>query len=63
MSMEATKSQAKVAKLHAELGKDTFDSWRTEHSSEVLTPYQAAAVNRASQENMDSYYSENPSNA
>ena len=58
--MEAEKSQAKVAKLHAEFGQEKFSQWRDEHASEVLLPHQAEAISLASQQNMDSYYANHP---
>ena len=58
--MEAEKSQAKVAKLHAEFGAERFAAWRDEHASQVLLPHQVEAIARASQQNMDSYYANHP---
>lgn len=40
MNSEVAKSEQKLAKLHAELGKDKVDAWQREHAAEVLTPEQ-----------------------
>ena len=48
MSLEVEKSHKKIDKLHAELGEQTFASWRNEHAREVLLPQQIEAVNLAS---------------
>ena len=47
MNGEVDKSHAKMSKLHQELGSETFDAWRNEHASEILTEQQRQAVERA----------------
>ncbi|XP_076460180.1 uncharacterized protein LOC143293149 [Babylonia areolata] len=44
MNQEVAKSEAKMNKLHAELGADRLTQWRQEHSAEVLTPQQSQLV-------------------
>ncbi|XP_070570491.1 uncharacterized protein [Ptychodera flava] len=36
MNKEVTKSEAKLTKLHNELGADNFLAWRKEHAAEAL---------------------------
>lgn len=40
MNSETVKSEQKLAKLHAELGKEKVAAWQAEHAAEVLTPEQ-----------------------
>lgn len=40
MNTEVTKSEQKLAKLHAELGKANVAAWQAEHAAEVLTAEQ-----------------------
>ncbi|XP_062614033.1 uncharacterized protein LOC134275759 [Saccostrea cucullata] len=40
MNLEVNKSEQKLAKLHAELGKEKVAAWQAEHAAEVLTPEQ-----------------------
>ena len=47
MSVEVKKSQEKMSKLHAELGTTIFQEWRREQGSEVLSPEQQMALERA----------------
>ncbi|KAK7111975.1 uncharacterized protein [Littorina saxatilis] len=44
MNQEVEKSQAKLGKLHSELGAERMAAWRQEHSAEVLTPQQCRLV-------------------
>ena len=47
MDGEVKKSHDKMSKLHDELGAETFESWRHEHSKEILTTEQHRAVEEA----------------
>lgn len=40
MNTEVAKSEQKLAKLHAELGKANVAAWQAEHAAEVLTAEQ-----------------------
>lgn len=44
MTQEVARSEAKMHKLQAELGKERMSTWRQEHSAEVLTHQQAHHV-------------------
>ena len=44
MNLEVEKSEAKLSKLHGELGAERMAAWRQEHSAEVLSRQQAQLV-------------------
>ena len=44
MNLEVEKSEAKLSKLHGELGAERMAAWRQEHSAEVLTRQQGQLV-------------------
>lgn len=44
MNQEVEKSEAKLTKLHGELGAEKMAAWRQEHSTEVLTQHQRQLV-------------------
>ncbi|KAL4217491.1 hypothetical protein ACF0H5_023940 [Mactra antiquata] len=53
MNAEVNKSNKKLDAIHAEFGLDMINQWQSEHSSEVLEPYQQQLVKNANYQSPD----------